>query len=446
MRFSAKLVVTIVIVVSLAFSLGGTLMLAFNFDAVQKEAVAQNASQHSLACYTLESKLLSDRLRGVAFSTDTLAKYADELVSYASDFRLNVTLSDGATVFSNFNTDVPGLEEGCYTIFPQGDKYACYFKSGIHIADTDFTITSSFDISSIYQERERQYYAFLVIEAGVLICAALAALLISRAITKPLRALRDASQRIAGGEYSLRTDISTRDEIGEFSSSFDSMVDALQQEMDKRTAFVADFSHELKTPMTSMIGYADILRSRQLSEDDKFLYADSIYKNSKRLESLSSKMMSMLELSHDTIELMPVPIGEIAKRLMRLFAADRSMLVCELAEETVRAEPELLLTLLRNLIENALKASQGTPVTIIGQVEKGKYTVRVVDKGKGMTAQQVRRATEPFYKADKSRSEQGSGIGLSLCERICQLHGTLLSIESEPGHGTTVSFTLEVWS
>ena len=151
--------------------------------------------------------------------------------------------------------------------------------------------------------------------------------------------------------------------------------------MEKRTAFVAGFSHELKTPMTSMIGYADLLRSRSLNEDEKFLYADAIYKNSKRLEALSSKMMSLLRLSEEAIPLQPVPMEGIARRLLLLFPSEAATLNCQMENATVRAEPELLLTLLRNLVDNALRASRGTPVSIAGQVQEGNYVVRVTDQG-----------------------------------------------------------------
>ena len=110
----------------------------------------------------------------------------------------------------------------------------------------------------------------------------------------------------------------------------------------------------------------------------------------------------------------------------------------------VRGEAELLLTLLRNLVENGQKASENTPVTVIGVRDGEGYRFSVLDRGSGMTAEQVARATEPFYKGDRSRSGGGFGIGLSLCQRICQRHGTALAFESEPGVGTTVSFWLEV--
>ena len=444
MSFSAKLVIAIVIVVSLAFSLGGTLMLANNFETAKNGTIEQNASLHDVYCYTLESRMLSDRLRGSELSTAALARYADQLMSYSSAAALNVTLTDGTVVFSNLGGKLPELDENSYMISAQDEGYFVYYRSAVSVSEYSFTVISGYDISSIYRERERQYNTFLVLQAVVLLCAALAAYVISRAITKPLRTLGAASKKISAGDYGARTAITTKDEIGEFSRGFDRMVDALQKEMDKRTAFVADFSHELKTPMTSMIGYADILRSRRLSEDDKFRYADIIYKNSKRLENLSAKMLSMLGLSEEEIVLAPVSMIQIERRLKQLFGQETDI-IYELASETVTAEQELLLTLLRNLAENAVKASDGTPVRVVGGTADGRYTVQVIDKGKGMSEEQLCRAAEPFYKADFSRTDGGCGIGLSICKKICELFGTELIIESEQGRGTTVSFSLEVF-
>lgn len=185
-----------------------------------------------------------------------------------------------------------------------------------------------------------------------------------------------------------------------------------------------------------------MLRTRQLSEDEKFRYANAIYKNGKRLETLSTRMLSLLHLSSTPLELTPVDVPKLGKRLGQLFSA--GTLTVELEPAQVRGEAELLLTLLRNLVENGQKASENTPVTVTGVRDGERYRFSVIDQGSGMTAEQVQRATEPFYKGDRSRSSGGFGIGLSLCQRICQRHGTVLEFESEPSVGTTVSFWLEV--
>lgn len=442
MKLTGKFLLAMALVVTLAVSVGGTLLLTFQFQASFQDAVSQDTSRHILARYSLESKLLSDRLKGVAFSQRNLAKYADQLCSYTADERMRVTGSDGQVVFSNLE-NTPKLDENSYQACQVGERYYLYFQSATSVGGNQFQLVSAYDITHLYRERQRQFGVFLAIQGAVLAGTMAAAWLIARAITKPLRVLGQVSQEIAAGDYDRRTGLKTGDEIGAFSQSFDRMVDALQREMEHRTAFVADFSHELKTPMTSVIGYADLLRSRQLSEDEKFRYADTIYKNSKRLENLSTQMMSLLHLSSQPLALTAVDTTKLGKRLGQLFGSE-PLLQVELEPAQVKGAAELLLTLLRNLVENAQKASAGTPVIVTGVVEGEQYRISVADQGSGMTPEQARRATEPFYKGDRARSGGGFGIGLSLCQRICQQHGTSLDIQSTPEVGTTVSFWLEV--
>lgn len=441
MKLTEKFVLAMALVVTLAVSVGGTILLAVQFQASFQNAVAQGTSRHILARYALESKVLADRLKGVAFSKANLAKYADQLCSYTADERMRVTDSNGQVVFSNLK-DSPPLAEDSYQACRTGEQYLLYFQSATSVGGNRFRLVSAYDITHLYRERQRQFWVFLGIQGVVLAGTMLAAWRISRAITKPLRVLGQVSREIAAGDYDRRTGLDTGDEIGTFSQNFDRMVDALQREIEHRSAFVADFSHELKTPMTSLIGYADLLRTRQLSEDEKFRYANAIYKNGKRLETLSTRMLSLLHLSSTPLELTPVDVPKLGKRLGQLFSA--GTLTVELEPAQVRGEAELLLTLLRNLVENGQKASENAPVTVTGVRDGERYRFSVIDQGSGMTAEQVQRATEPFYKGDRSRSSGGFGIGLSLCQRICQRHGTVLEFESEPSVGTTVSFWLEV--
>ena len=301
MKLTEKFVLAMALVVTLAVSVGGTILLAVQFQASFQNAVAQGTSRHILARYALESKVLADRLKGVAFSKANLAKYADQLCSYTADERMRVTDSDGQVVFSNLQ-DSPPLAEDSYQACRTGEQYLLYFQSATSVGGNRFRLVSAYDITHLYRERQRQFWVFLGIQGVVLAGTMLAAWRISRAITKPLRVLGQVSREIAAGDYDRRTGLDTGDEIGTFSQNFDRMVDALQREMEHRSAFVADFSHELKTPMTSLIGYADLLRTRQLSEDEKFRYANAIYKNGKRLETLSTRMLSLLHLSSTPLE------------------------------------------------------------------------------------------------------------------------------------------------
>ncbi len=443
MKIATKWILSIILVVSLAFSVGGTALITYNFQMALEEKVAQSTSRHTLTRYTIESKLINDQLNNEAFQTSTLGSYVKQLISYVKGESLHLMLENGTIVFSNIKLKDPSLEDGYYAILENEDNYTLYLQSGVSAAGEKIQMISGYDISDIYRQREEQYHMLLWIEAVVVLGTTLIAWFLSRAITKPIRKLSRVSEQIAEGSYNLRTEIKSKDEIGQFSKNFDTMVDTLQEEMEKRTSFVADFSHELKTPMTSMIGYADILRSQALQEDEKYRYANAIYKNSKRLETLATKMMEMLALSENKVELTKVKMAGMQKKLALLFAENEHIYYSIEANE-VMAEPELLLTLLRNLIENACKASGEKEVKVIGNKEQGKYIFSIIDEGIGMTPEQIAHATEPFYKADRSRSQGGAGIGLAICKTICEIHHTELLMESELGIGTKVSFGLEV--
>lgn len=280
------------------------------------------------------------------------------------------------------------------------------------------------DFSGVYAQREQlmRVYRTTVVAAALLSGAALLGL--SLAVTYPLRRLSQAANQVAAGDYERRVPVRrSSEEIRKLSEDFNTMaaavennVSELKQEIEKREIFVADFTHELKTPMTSIIGYADMLRSYDLDEEERREASDAIFREGKRLERLSVQLLQLLVLTN-------VP------------------------PTLVRAEPSLLLSLVYNLADNACKASPaGETVTISGRWEADDYRIAVVDHGRGIPAEHLDKITEPFYMEDKSRARRqgGAGLGLALCKRIADLHGTRLTFDSQAGRGTTVTLCLSV--
>ena len=188
MKLTEKFVLAMALVVTLAVSVGGTLLLAVQFQASFQNAVAQDSSRHILARYSLESKVLADRLKGVAFSRETLAKYADQLCSYTADERMRVTDADGQVVFSNL-TDSPALAEDSYQVCRTGERYLLYFQSATSVGGNRFRLVSAYDVTHLYRERQRQFWVFLAIQGVVLAGTMLAAWRISRAIETTKAAL-----------------------------------------------------------------------------------------------------------------------------------------------------------------------------------------------------------------------------------------------------------------
>ncbi len=224
----------------------------------------------------------------------------------------------------------------------------------------------------------------------------------------------------------------------------------LEEAADRREEFIASFAHELKTPLTAIIGYADMLRSREMSPKNRFTAAGYIFSEGKRLEALSLKLMEIIVSGKQGIERRrfdaPYFIREVAAVTVPSLAADGMTLDMRWEPGEVEIEPDLFKTLMINLIDNARKASRkGQTVELFGKREEGGYAFYVRDHGRGMKKEDLSRITEPFYMIDKSRSraQNGAGLGLALCQRIAELHGTTLEYESEPGQGTTVRVYLK---
>ena len=203
-------------------------------------------------------------------------------------------------------------------------------------------------------------------------------------------------------------------------------------------------SHEIKTPVTSLIGYSDTLLHVKLSEEQKEQSLNRIYEESKRMERLSSKLMSLIGLyENDAIRMEWEKIGTVmnhVKEAIRYSLEEKEIKADFFWEDfSMKMDVDLMESLLLNLIDNSKKASPpGSRIEI--RAEKGTISVR--DFGCGISKEELKKVKEPFYMVDKARKkrEGNIGLGLALCNQIAMLHGGRLEIESRIGEGTCVSF------
>ena len=206
------------------------------------------------------------------------------------------------------------------------------------------------------------------------------------------------------------------------------------------------FTHEIKNPMTAIVGYSDLLRLKKCDEEVTSKALNYIYTEAKRLEVLSYKLMNLMSLSEETINLENINIKELINKTSKKILLSSIFLKLDVEEVIVIGDKDLLEVVIRNLIENSKKAKpKDNMILITGKMlENGKYKVEVIDKGQGIPKEHIDRVTEDFYMVDKSRSREsnGSGIGLSLCKKILEIHQSELKIESIE---TTVYFELEVY-
>lgn len=464
MRFSEKLVCTILLVVVSFFALGGSALLYGDFRDRLSSMAAQEQTRHSMLCYTLENRILTLHRQGDPVTEEELQGYVDDLVTPdgngpAQLAALFHTAGDaaGEAVYSCLPGDwaadmLPG--NGQETILRSGDTLWRVYCSALL---DDWTLYTAYDLTEAFSARARSLQRFLLLEAAVVIGAAAAAAIFSRKLIRPLDLLNRASRQIAAGNYALRTDVRTDDEIGQLSESFDSMaaavqdkVAALELSVQQREDFMGAFTHELKTPMTGILGYADLLRSMQPDPQEQREAAGAIYHEAHRLENLSVKLLQLLHLDEEELQLEPISLDRAVTQAVKaarpaLEQNDHARVEALSTGLWVQGDADLLCDLVLNLLTNAAKAGPGGTIAVTAQQVGRTVLLRVRDQGCGIPADQLARVTEPFYMVDKSRARKqgGSGLGLALCTRIAQAHGGTLTIESEPGKGTAVTVTLQ---
>lgn len=233
-------------------------------------------------------------------------------------------------------------------------------------------------------------------------------------------------------------------------SELERSIENLENVAARREEFIGSFAHELKTPLTAIIGYADMLRSKEMAPKSRFTAAGYIFSEGKRLEALSLKLMDIIVAGNQTFEPRKFEVGyfirSIAAVTVPSLSNDGLTLDMRWEPGEIQVEPDLFKTLMINLVDNARKAShKGGVIELFGKAEESGYALYVRDHGRGMPKEELSKITEPFYMIDKSRSraQNGAGLGLALCQRIAELHGTRLEYDSTLGEGTTVRVLLK---
>ena len=463
MKFADKLFFATTALLTLIFTVFGIWMLSSYFQRVLNRETEQGDTQSRMFQYLFEMAYQSTKKYGEDYA---IARAVDSVMdSVESEGTECFVMDTGRKVY--YGDALTKREDAAITELIQGLTASDNYVYGIrntdgryqlfHICLIDTEERSIYlgicrDLTTIYEDREslmNQYKLALVI---LLFAGGACIYLLSRYMTRPISNLEMVAGRIARGNYELRSKYHAKDEIGALAGSFNRMADTLVEhvqekelEAKQKEDFTAAFAHELKTPLTSIIGYADMLNSVELSEAERREAYFYIYSQGKRLESLSYKLLELVGMDKDSMQKRPVSTKKLEENLritMRPIFAGRDIKgKITLEKGTIYGDYELLLSLLYNLLDNAVKAIENDGLILLKgrNVEDG-YEIRVADNGRGIPEDEIERIKEAFYMVDKSRSrrEGGAGIGMALCDRIVNLHGGELQIISKLGDGTVM--------
>ncbi|MFW6368311.1 MAG: HAMP domain-containing sensor histidine kinase, partial [Spirochaetota bacterium] len=255
--------------------------------------------------------------------------------------------------------------------------------------------------------------------------------------------LNEATKRVATGDFTVQLDTERNDEIGQLTDNFNRMVAQLQTIDHLGRDFIGNVSHEIKTPLSSIHGFARLLNNPELSQEERNEYANAISEEATRLSHLASTMLklSRLENSERIDDEDSFRLDEQIRNAVVLLEPQWSRknidLDIDLQSVRVQANEELLQQVWQNLLSNAIRFSHDNGrITISLGVSGDTATVAIRDYGIGMRPEDSERIFEKFFQAEQAHSGEGSGLGLSLVKRIVDMHGASISVDAAPDEGS----------
>ena len=462
MSFRLRIILMTTALITLLFSLGGSLLIHSSFqNSLQKEEetlVDINEMILRVVAYIGRDDMwvTEEKLIGVI---ENLCQQ-DSIHSLQLIHEEEVVYS-----YQNSNSVLPvrvmhaDLKENQVWIsYFESTKKENYMESSMKffLNGKEYCLETCRKLTDIYQTRAEQLQLFQVIFLLISIVGIFLSWLLAKYLTKNLYALTKAVKELGEGNLSYRANIQMQDEVGQLAVAFDTMAGQLEENIrllkenaEQKEMFIGAFTHELKTPMTSIIGYADLLRTQKLSKDDEADALDYIFSEGKRLENMSLKMLDLFVADKKEVEFKECSPAKIAaytvQHLKNAFAEHNIQIEIQVEEGCCMLEVDLFQTLLINLLDNAKKAmEQGGVIHVnISMTEQG-CVLCVKDEGKGIPKEALKHLTEAFYRVDKARARKSgsAGLGLSLCEKIVELHYGSMTFDSKEGVGTVVNVFL----
>ena len=333
-------------------------------------------------------------------------------------------------------------------------KYA-FVSSIVSLENKDFKLIISKDIQYVYTERSNNYKFFMIIDLIMLIILSAGMYIISKKLTNPLVKLSNVSKDIAKGEYNIRAVESKKnDEIGVLEHNFNLMIDVIENNIEElkylnesKQRFIDSLNHEIKTPITSIIGYSELLLKNNVSEEIKIKALKYINSEAKRLETLNSTLLKLTLMREEKKNLSKVDLKDavisVRNILIYKMKVKNINLDIKIEDIDIWVDKELFEVLLTNIIDNSIKASDTNSIIEIEGYyinDKNEYILKIKDRGIGIPKEDLDKILEPFYMVDKARTRKnnGIGLGLSICSEICNMHNISLNIKSELNMGSEV--------
>ena len=465
MKLFSKIFLSIMLIFTLALSLQEYAVISYSFQESIERERSDGISQFRLLRYALQSSMVR-RKQSEELGFDTLQSVGEEISALVPDDCVMELYCDmGGEYYLLYNSEDKKTEERLknyetgivYTSIDQeNNQYYMKVEGTVTQTGYQLALIMKKNITDVFQSKHELEQTSRILYLAILAGAVCLCFVVSYFITKPIKKLQASTEKIADGEYEERVVIHTKDEIGELGRNFNQMAEKIQEnveqiqlEAQKKEQFVSDFAHELKTPLTSIIGYADRIYQSDMGREETKKAAEYIFSEGMRLESLAFKMMDLAVLNKQKMIKEVINVKELETDIQMTFEkimGEKGITFQVLLEETwIKVEYDFFKTLLVNLLDNAIKAGS-SKIAFTGKIrEEGFYEFRITDNGCGIPKEDLERITEAFYMVDKARSRKmnGAGLGLAIAQKIAVMHGTTLQYQSRQGVGTSVFFRIK---
>lgn len=463
MKFFWKLYFSLMILLCSCFSIGSYILIQGSFDNSLKREMNTAYQENSIILSTLKNYTdwYEEDIEDISRIQELLATVTVQSFDRNIMFCLRDTKGDVVFQNDHFNhssTLIKNLKNNQKKsiLKKSSSKYYVYTIEPVSIGSNQFYIENKYDVTSLFQMRNSQIQTYLKSTAVLLCLGIVLVYVISSWLMKPIKRLSEGLKEVTQDNVYSQLEVTGDDEIADVMIDFNGMsihlsqtLDELNETIEKQKIFIGDFSHELKTPLTSIIGYGDLIRSKKLSEEELILYSNAIVEEGKRLENISMKLMNLTVLKQNACTMSSIPatlfFDRIQQGIQLLLDQHHITLTMDITPSTIYIDSDLMKTVFYNLIDNSRKAivSNGH-IEIKGFIEDKNYHITLTDNGCGIPKEEIDKLTQAFYIVDKSRSRKngGAGLGLSIVDTIIKAHHATMYINSVVNQGTTIEIIL----
>ncbi|WP_200908905.1 sensor histidine kinase [Enterococcus sp. RIT-PI-f] len=310
-------------------------------------------------------------------------------------------------------------------------------------------ITLGMIIGVVTGESRQELHQFVgLIFINNAVIGTLVLLLALRTIVKPIKQLSEAARSVANGDFEVNVDLKNKDEIGQLALEFNQMVQEINSIDKMRKDFVSNVSHEFRTPITSISAYAKLIEMSASSGMETKEYAQAILAESDRLTHLSTNLLRLSEIENKVFRStnkfsLDEQIRQAILTLEPQWSKKKMDLSIDLDSIEYRGDEELLYQVWLNLIQNAIKFSNlRGRLSVSLKIKNEKIDVTIQDSGTGIEKSDIPQIFDRFYQGNTSKKNQGSGLGLSIVQKIIEQEEGNLSVLSEIDKGTKITVTL----